>query len=92
MDNDHLGMNKRIQQLEYNQHMMASCVADLACMVDPRPSTLDTEGQDWFQRRLEMVVMTMNDIRGIPNIQQNPTSINTNEVSPLGEQNVSRLL
>ncbi len=95
MANDHRGMSRRIQILEYDMHMMADVICDLICMM---PN--DTE---WFNERLQSMHRRIRDIiDGEPHKsvaqsfkdykQQNPTSINTNEVSPLGEQNVSRLL
>jgi len=47
-------LKRDIQELQYNIKTLASIVADLTCMVDARPSTLDTEGQDWFENKLKL--------------------------------------
>ena len=51
-----------IQELEYKLERLSSVVADLTCMVDSRPSTLDKDGQDWFENRLKDMFKTAQDI------------------------------
>lgn len=41
---------------------IAAVVRDLTCMINPRPSTLDEEGQDWFEAKLKLCHSRMQDI------------------------------
>lgn len=50
------------QELQYRLERLATVVADLTCMIDGRPKTLDKNGQDWFEERLKNMCKTAQDI------------------------------